>query len=434
MKFCYSSIIVGLLYLLSTFQVGVADSVSCPTNTYPQYILVRNLAELKLKYFEFNRNAKGYRGNALKFKQEYMTTIPPSTFVTNNSHYLVEIILRNKAIRSIQELAFVSLSCLRHLDLSHNEIIYIKRDQFVGLINLYSLNLSRNNIFALYHFTFKFLPNLEILDLSYNDITTIEEFAFNMLWKLKTLALNKNKMTRLNPRCFGHLSNLKHLDMSFNSFALIDFFKFSDLESLETLDLAGNEIAALSFYQLKTEFHRVESLNLSSNSFISNFDVRHLRKYFPNEQLLIDINNNYFYCHELEGVLKDLHMYKVKYARGRAYAATHHRERILCDSLNNTVKEDKLDYNELIKLFGTTTKKPKTSDYEYVLQTYRQDLIRHKRTVAALATIVSLAILYDILIAVDYLLDYKFLKTICIRRQYYAAPTEGDAPYSPLQH
>lgn len=80
-----------------------------------------------------------------------------------------------------------AMSQLLHLDLSHNQIIEIKRDAFSTHSKLLSLRLDRNNIIEVTDLTFLGLPKLEILRLENNNLKFLAPRAFR---HLSTLEVN----------------------------------------------------------------------------------------------------------------------------------------------------------------------------------------------------------------------------------------------------
>lgn len=90
---------------------------------------------------------------------------------------------------------FADLSHLKHLDISKNNLTFLKKNVFEQALNLESINISKNSLEEIDSYTFTNLKKLKLLDLSYNKL---KSHNFLPHESLKFLNLSYNKYQRLN--------------------------------------------------------------------------------------------------------------------------------------------------------------------------------------------------------------------------------------------
>ncbi|GFY55882.1 slit 1 protein [Trichonephila inaurata madagascariensis] len=154
---------------------------------------------------------------------------------------LRELRLSNNNIKAIRP-SFSVYRNLEFLDVSHNQLPILDKDNFVDLkelkvllVNSNMISLLQNNIFKGLHSLkvlhlnenylqalpakcFVQLENLELLDLCQNSISSIDQEAFFGLKNLKTLLLRDNKLTHIPSTPFQYISKLFKLDLRLDSF------------------------------------------------------------------------------------------------------------------------------------------------------------------------------------------------------------------------
>lgn len=175
---------------------------------------------------------------------------------------LKELVLVGNHIKSVES-CFAVYGNLRFLDVSHNQLVtlgknnfheqrqlndlllhrnmisVLENDTFNGLGELRTLLLNENYIDDLSPEVFAPLKKLERLDLSQNRLSKINDNAFRGLDTLKTLLLRDNKFVTIPTRSLVPLKRLLSLDMGLNSFANIPEEAFASLKDLQELSLDG---------------------------------------------------------------------------------------------------------------------------------------------------------------------------------------------------
>ncbi|GJQ68855.1 hypothetical protein Trydic_g6055 [Trypoxylus dichotomus] len=181
-----------------------------------------------------------------------------------------------------------SSDLLIELDVSYNKLDFIDYDFFANLRNLKILNLSHNNLQKLYAQIFQGLSQLKTIDLSYNRIINLPDDVFTPLTSLQNLNLGYNdlgdfledtndlflsdiglteKLTTLNldklnletirSTFFGDGNNLIRLSMADNLFYDIPLIP----RSVTYFDFSGNNITTLSVNHLN--YHSLITLHLN---------------------------------------------------------------------------------------------------------------------------------------------------------------------------
>lgn len=187
---------------------------------------------------------------------------------------LRELHLSNNHVKAIRA-SFNVYRNLEFLDVSHNQLVSLDKENFSALKHLRILLLNRNMISTLQNETFRGLSNLtilqlneniledippgvfshlsklELLDLSQNRMSSIDDNAFAGLKNLKTLLLRDNKLTHIPSDSFQPLSKLFKLDLGLNSFEDIPENSFSHLNELQQLCLDGCVIRSIQYGAFK---------------------------------------------------------------------------------------------------------------------------------------------------------------------------------------
>ncbi|XP_039440093.1 protein slit isoform X3 [Culex pipiens pallens] len=127
--------------------------------------------------------------------------------------------LQGNNITVIYESDFQSLSKLRILQLTDNQIYTIEKDALLDLISLERLDLSHNALAAIPKRAFKGATSLRSLQLDNNQITCLDEQAIKGLAELEILTLNNNNITTLARDMFTGMPRLRALRLSENPFA-----------------------------------------------------------------------------------------------------------------------------------------------------------------------------------------------------------------------
>uniref|UniRef100_A0A665W4T5 LRRCT domain-containing protein n=1 Tax=Echeneis naucrates TaxID=173247 RepID=A0A665W4T5_ECHNA len=145
------------------------------------------------------------------------------------------------------------------LDLSGNKLTVIHSRSFLGLWSLKILRMSNNSITTLE-------PQfLEKLDLSFNQLRWLRQDFSQSLSSLLELRLDHNLLEHLGPGSLGDLENLRKLDLSSNQIGAIDVRAFAGLSRLSFLSLEANRLNVLEDGLLSRQ-QRLEVLLLSHNN------------------------------------------------------------------------------------------------------------------------------------------------------------------------
>lgn len=215
-------------------------------------------------------------------------------FMSNKK--LQVLLLNSNIIERLSKNALFGLKELHTVDLSSNQLINIDRNAFDNL-PLNQLNLSGNPFVSISSTTFSTLTQLRRLDLSRNNLNylpngifasqhaltelIIEDTALEKLsnWiSRKDITIDKTVLINLkiciirnNPNLvtidaitFRNVPAIEHLDLSNNNLRQLPR-EIGELQNLVTLNISGNKLLSIP-HQIGTLKH-LEQLNLSGNDF-----------------------------------------------------------------------------------------------------------------------------------------------------------------------
>nr|XP_009686605.1 PREDICTED: leucine-rich repeat-containing protein 32 isoform X3 [Struthio camelus australis] len=157
-------------------------------------------------------------------------------------------------------------SCEVCLDLSSNQISFIKPGVFAHMTMLREINLANNH---LYEFAqngtegIGLLPKVEILDLSHNSLYNgMAEYFIKEAPALQYLSLADNSIIMISQKMFQGSPSLLEIDLQSNIIMEIEEGAFETLANLSKLNLSMNSITCISDFNLR----QLEVLDLSRNS------------------------------------------------------------------------------------------------------------------------------------------------------------------------
>lgn len=193
-------------------------------------------------------NQKYLDQNEVKYKQIILDSISNnlgSSFKLHNSDLTEILQLTNSNVSDAQLSQLVisqSMSNLRILDLSKNEIAQLDQHSFQKSKRLRILNLKFNLIYRLPGKVFHDLVELSELYLSNNLLVnfSIHDELFINLRQLSILDISNNSITDLPRNVFNGLAHLIQLDLAHNKLYVIPFQVFKELRTVEILDLSHN--------------------------------------------------------------------------------------------------------------------------------------------------------------------------------------------------
>ncbi|XP_051675243.2 toll-like receptor 2 isoform X1 [Oryctolagus cuniculus] len=146
--------------------------------------------------------------------------------------------------RSFQSIPSGLMATVKSLDLSNNEITYIRDSDLHRCVHLRALMLMSNGIDTIDEDSFSSLGSLEHLDLSNNHLSHLSAAWFRPLSSLKFLNLLENPYRTLGETSlFSHLPHLRILKVgSLYAFANIRRMDFAGVRSLEELEIDGSNL------------------------------------------------------------------------------------------------------------------------------------------------------------------------------------------------
>ncbi|KAI1731045.1 leucine rich repeat domain-containing protein [Ditylenchus destructor] len=193
------------------------------------------------------------------------------------SHNLRKIILSDNNLRVIWKETFSDQILIHTLDLGNNVLNSIDAGVF-GTNNVVELNLSQNNFTSVPSKALSTIQNsLAVLDLSHNSIRTLNKDDFRGLVNVTKLVLSFNRLESLEEETFEHLRRLKYLDISNNPVTAWSPNVFTGLSpSIEFLNLAATGLFSLP----KLNTKGLKTLNISNNKIYELYpnDVESLKK------------------------------------------------------------------------------------------------------------------------------------------------------------
>lgn len=137
--------------------------------------------------------------------------------------------------------------------------------------NVTEINLRGNALKGNFPLALSGFTKLEKLDLSSNQLTGEVSTALSALHTLVRLDLSNNRFTGDPTTAISPLSNLKELSLGNNKFVFSDIEMFlQNFQNVEFLDLSNIGLTAVP--QKISTLTKLESLNLSNNAIVQNFN------------------------------------------------------------------------------------------------------------------------------------------------------------------
>ncbi|KAM4751372.1 toll-like receptor 3 isoform 2-T2 [Anableps anableps] len=177
-------------------------------------------------------------------------------------------------------------SNITSLDMSHNRMTAALPESLKRYTGLLHLNIGYNSIKNLDEGLCRNLPQLQALNLMHNEVHLLKKEDFNYCTKLTWLNMASNRL-KLQGEPFSLLKSLKYLDVSMNNLKSAMLGSQPQLPSLETLELKHNDFITLKsedFTFLKDS--PLQVLNLISSVSLEKLEpgcfkpIPHLRKLF----------------------------------------------------------------------------------------------------------------------------------------------------------
>lgn len=192
--------------------------------------------------------------------------------------------LDNNYITYIGEQSFVNMFDLSHLDLSFNKLFDLKREIFFNVRSLTYLDVAFNLIGNdLNEGLFDFQFQLSYLNLSHNQIEYLRENLFSNLFNLQTLDISSNKLKLIQNNLFDSLGQLHILVIANNTNV---YFEDKSLKGLKSIKDFWIDFKSL----INNQNNIIESLRLQQVKNVS--DVTYYQSIYINyeDKDILDCN------------------------------------------------------------------------------------------------------------------------------------------------
>ncbi|XP_061171593.1 leucine-rich repeat and immunoglobulin-like domain-containing nogo receptor-interacting protein 1 [Saccostrea echinata] len=171
---------------------------------------------------------------------------------------------------------FGNFSVIEILDLSHNNLTSLTKNDFEKFINLQKLYLNENKISDIENGTFSSLVHLSVLNLSCNSLSTIKEGVFCNLKSLSILYMKRNSIENLSLDVFHNVPKLQYISLAENGLYGFDACTFQ-IRSLRILVLDNNSLSSIpsNIFNCTPNLHTIR-LNLNRITHISDYTFSNL--------------------------------------------------------------------------------------------------------------------------------------------------------------
>ncbi|XP_054710330.1 uncharacterized protein LOC129220026 [Uloborus diversus] len=244
-----------ILYLSYNNIVNISDN---------SFSSLRNLHTLTLAGNRIrNVDANTFSGleslNYLSLSNNEIEFINPNAFASCKS--IQNLKLRSNKLTEFPK-ALNSLTFLKHIDLTHNQVYNISNNTFQGLKNIVSLHISKNHVGNMTKGCFQDLTSLKTLDLSYNKIQSLGHSLFDDVPELRVAKFNDNQLTDING-LFMNLRYLHTLNVSRNKITWFDYALVPT--ELKILDIHDNQIDKIGNYFELEQLMNLRNVDASRN-------------------------------------------------------------------------------------------------------------------------------------------------------------------------
>ena len=219
----------------------------------------------------------------------FICNISNKAFLYTDS--LISLDLSHNLIRDLPSTVFETLGRLETLNLAYNHL-YTPDDFMVkDLVSLHYADLSHNQI---EQFPNVSLSKLKYLDLSWNNISILEGSSGLTMSSILTLILNANPVENISGSAFKQLHSIKNLSLShLPNLHYLSGDSFADLQNLTMLNVSHNPQLSFIHQNLFLPLQSLTHLDLSYN----NITMLIESTLSANEQITsLDIKGNAFHC------------------------------------------------------------------------------------------------------------------------------------------
>src|SRR6218665_857988 len=231
--------------------------------------------------------------SVIDIKNTSLSLIRKDTFDSLTSFYFFVLFLQNNIITDIEDEAFIGFPSLYQLDVSENQLSFLRPSVFRGLTGLYELNLAFNRLEAINVAVFRNLPYLMGLNLTGNLIKHVEG-RFSLIPQIVEIGLGFNQLNSINVTTFSNSVQLMKLWLDFNQISTISQNAFTNCRYLWFIDLTGNLLDNSTHIKefLQNKIKNLVLLNLQNNniSTILPFMFSQNPDQYPFQHLSLDSN------------------------------------------------------------------------------------------------------------------------------------------------
>ncbi|XP_078807088.1 toll-like receptor 3 [Oryzias latipes] len=179
---------------------------------------------------------------------------------------LIHLNASYNSIARVDESLCQSLPLLQTLNLEHNQVHLLKKEDLGQCTTLTWLNIANNRL-KLQEEPFSGLQNLQHLDVSKNKLQSAKLGSRPQLPSLRSLCLGQNVFTSLKSEDFSYLSSspsLQALNLSYVSLKTVESRCFQPISGLRTLILDGSDMSSQAMSKLLSALSAtaIDSLSL----------------------------------------------------------------------------------------------------------------------------------------------------------------------------
>lgn len=290
---------------------AVPDEVYCPLANLQTLNLTRNrIRDVNKIGFGTRSRGLGECSGGVDVRQLDLS-YNEVKFLKNDSDLtklkrLQGLYLQHNDLTEISSGALSGLLSLRVLNISNNKLRSLPEGLFVSPRELREIYLQNNGFTELASGIFHRLEQLLVLDLSGNKLTSnhVDDGTFLGLIRLIVLNLSHNSLSRIDAKTFKDLFFLQILDLRNNSIQHVQDNAFLPLYNLHTLNLAENRLHRINAHLFNGLFV-LSKLTLSGNM-IASIDQQAFRNCSDLKEL--DLSSNAL--EEVPEALKELSFLK----------------------------------------------------------------------------------------------------------------------------
>lgn len=166
--------------------------------------------------------------------------------------------LTHNTLKTLVRQQFHTLTQLSDLDLSDNLLVIIEVEAFLGLQSLRTLRLCRNHLKIIPVGAFAGLTNLQLLDVSSNQLLVFLDFTFSELTSLRFMKAADNDLVYVSHQAFTGLISLQELHLDGCNLTAMPMEALTQLSVLRSLSFHRLGLTTLPNYSFRHLVHLKE--------------------------------------------------------------------------------------------------------------------------------------------------------------------------------